>query len=178
LCGQRPNHRLPVRRQPGHRRTARLHHRSDLSDRPASGRDAGALQHGGGQDLFDGCLALPRRQTIPDLLHGREQRVYGDSAYASQKAQIHSKAPQAKDFTNQRIRPARGDVDEVRHRKNRNQSRIRASVEHVFAVVKRLWGFAKVRYRGLAKNACRAFTALALANIFLSRKHLVAQVRP
>jgi IS5 family transposase len=51
-------------------------------------------------------------------------------------------------------------------------------VEHVFALVKRLWGFAKVRYRGLAKNACRAFTALALANIYLSRKRLMAQVRP
>lgn len=34
---------------------------------------------------------------------------------------------------------------------------------HVFGVVKRLWGFAKVRYRGLAKNATRGFTALALA---------------
>ncbi len=118
------------------------------------------------------------KHPLPDLLHGREQRVYGDSAYASQKAQIHSKASKAKDFTNQRIRPTRGDVDETQHRKNRNKSRIRARVEHVFAVVKRLWGFSKVRYRGLAKNACRAFTALALANIFLSRRHLVAQVHP
>ena len=47
-------------------------------------------------------------------------------------------------------------------------------VEHVFGVVKRLWGFNKVRYRGLAKNATRAFTALALANIFMSRKRLMA----
>jgi IS5 family transposase len=51
-------------------------------------------------------------------------------------------------------------------------------VEHVFAVVKRLWGFTKVRYRGLAKNASRAFTALALANLYLSRHRLVAAVRP
>jgi IS5 family transposase len=51
-------------------------------------------------------------------------------------------------------------------------------VEHVFCVVKRLWGFAKVRYRGLEKNATRAFTALALANIYLSRGTLMAQVRP
>ena len=42
----------------------------------------------------------------------------------------------------------------------------------------RLWGFGKVRYRGLAKNATRAFTALALANIYLSRSRLMAQVRP
>ena len=71
-----------------------------------------------------------------------------------------------------------GEVDEVKCRKNRNMSKIRARVEHVFAVIKRLWGFTKVRYRGLAKNAGRAFTALALANIYLSRNRLMAQVRP
>ena len=53
-----------------------------------------------------------------------------------------------------------------------------ARVEHVFAVVKRLWGFTKVRYRGLQKTAPRAFTALALANIHLCRSHLLGQVRP
>jgi IS5 family transposase len=57
-------------------------------------------------------------------------------------------------------------------------SKIRSRVEHVFGVVKRLWGFGKVRYRGLQKNATRAFTALALANIFLGRQRLLAQVRP
>jgi IS5 family transposase len=45
-------------------------------------------------------------------------------------------------------------------------------------VIKRLWGFNKVRYRGLQKNVTRAFTALALSNIFMSRAHLMAQVRP
>ena len=81
------------------------------------------------------------------------------------------------DFTNQRTRCA-GEVDEVQRAKNRNKSRVRARVEHVFAVVKRLWGFTKVRYRGLQKNATRAFTALALANIYLCRGHLRGQVRP
>ena len=47
-------------------------------------------------------------------------------------------------------------------------------VEHVFAVVKRLWGFAKVRYRGLAKNATRAFVTTGLANIYLARGRLTA----
>lgn len=118
------------------------------------------------------------KHPLPQLLHGRERRVYGDSAYASQQELIHSKAPKARDFTNQRTRKAGGEVDEVKRAKNRNKSKIRARVEHVFAVVKRLWGFTKVRYRGLAKNACRAFTALALANIYLSRRRLMAQVRP
>ena len=117
------------------------------------------------------------KHPLPDLLHGQERRVYGDSAYASQKALIEAKAPRAKDFTNQRTR-RNGVVDEAIKAKNRNKSRIRSRVEHVFGVVKRLWGFGKVRYRGLAKNATRAFTALALANIYLSRSRLMAQVRP
>jgi IS5 family transposase len=118
------------------------------------------------------------KHPLPDLLHGAEQRVYGDSAYASQKELIASKAPKAKDFTNERVRNRRGEVDDAKRSKNRNKSKIRARVEHVFAVVKRLWGFGKVRYRGLAKNATRAFTALALANIYMSRTRLMAQVRP
>ena len=117
------------------------------------------------------------KHPLPDLLHGQERRVYGDSAYASQKKLIEGKAPKAKDFTNQRTR-RNGVVDETLKAKNRNKSRIRSRVEHVFGVVKRLWGFGKVRYRGLAKNATRAFTALALANIYLSRQRLMAQVRP
>ncbi|KVD59151.1 IS5 family transposase, partial [Burkholderia ubonensis] len=114
---------------------------------------------------------------LPQRLHGQERRVYGDSAYASQKALIHGKAPRARDFTNQRTR-RNGVVNAVERRKNRNQSKIRARVEHVFAVVKRLWGFAKVGYRGLAKNANRAFVALALANVYLCRSRLMAPVRP
>jgi IS5 family transposase len=90
---------------------------------------------------------------------------------------IHSAAPNAKDFTNQRTR-RNGVVNEVLKARNRNKSKIRARVMHVFGAVKRLWGFGKVRYRGLAKNATRAFTALALANIYLSRQRLMAQVRP
>jgi transposase, IS5 family len=117
------------------------------------------------------------KQPLPDLLHGNEQRVYGDSAYASQKNLIHSKAAKAKDFTNQRTR-RNGVARDVLKARNRDKSKIRARVEHVFGVVKRLWGFGKVRYRGLAKNATHAFTALALANIYLSRERLMAQVRP
>lgn len=117
------------------------------------------------------------KHPLPNLLHGRERRLYGDSAYASQKDLIRAKAPQARDFTNQRVRRD-GVIDEAERAKNRNKSRVRARVEHVFAVVKRLWGFTKVRYRGLAKNATRSFVALGLANIFLARGVLYAHVRP
>ena len=68
--------------------------------------------------------------------------------------------------------PNPGQSREVKRSKNRNKSKVRARVEHVFAVLKRLWGFSKVRYRGLAKNATRSFVALGLANIYLARRHL------
>lgn len=56
---------------------------------------------------------------------------------------------------------------------NREYSRVRSRVEHSFHVVKRLWGFNKVRYRGLAKNTARAFTAFALSNLYLVRRKLI-----
>ncbi len=56
---------------------------------------------------------------------------------------------------------------------NRRRSAARARCEHVFHVVKRLWGFTKVRYRGLAKNTARLFTAFALATLYLLRRRLL-----
>jgi IS5 family transposase len=112
------------------------------------------------------------KHAIPQLLHGAEQEVYGDSAYASQQELIASKAPQAQDRTNRRVGPA-GIAADIERIANRIKSKVRSRVEHVFAVVKRQWGFNKVRYKGLAKNATRAFVALGLANIYMARKHLV-----
>ena len=56
---------------------------------------------------------------------------------------------------------------------NRARSRTRARGEHAFRVVKQLWGFAKVRYRGLAKNLARAQTMFALANLYQLRRELL-----
>ena len=83
----------------------------------------------------------------------------------------------SQNFTNRLVR--KGSVtEELERLVNRAKSRVRARVEHVFAVVKRLWHFDKVRYRGLAKNATRSFVALGLANIYLARGALYEQVRP
>lgn len=62
------------------------------------------------------------KHLLEALLHGEERRVYGDSAYVSQKALIREYAPQAKDFTNQRVRRG-GLVDATEGRRNRNKSR-------------------------------------------------------
>ena len=113
------------------------------------------------------------KHPLPELMHGAEEKLYGDSAYASQQALIRSKAPQAQDWTNQRVRPGSA-TEELDRIINRVKSRVRSRVEHVFAVVKKLWGFNKVRYRGLAKNATRAFVALGLANLYMARQRLMA----
>lgn len=68
-------------------------------------------------------------------------------------------------------------VDEAERLCNCTKSRTRARVDHPFLVLKRLWGFAKMRYRGLAKNANRAFTALAMVNLYLAARRAPALVR-
>ena len=111
---------------------------------------------------------------LGELLHGEETRVYGDQAYRGQREVIREHAPNAKDFTNRRYRH-RGVVDEVERAKNRTKSKVRAKVEHPFGVIKRVFGFAKVRYRGLAKNAHRLFVACALANLYIARRQLMSR---
>ena len=109
---------------------------------------------------------------LPDLLHGNETRVWGDQAYRGQRAVIRESAPKARDFTNRRYRH-RGVVDEVERAKNRTKSKVRARVEHVIGVIKRVFCFAKVRYRGLTKNTHRLLVTCALANLFIVRHHLL-----
>jgi IS5 family transposase len=108
---------------------------------------------------------------LPDLLHGDETRVWGDQAYRGQREAIRKAAPAARDFTNRRCRH-RGVVDEVEKAKNRTKSRVRAKVEHPFLVIKRVFGFTRLRYRGLQKNAHRLFVTCALANLFMLRYRL------
>ena len=109
---------------------------------------------------------------LGELLHGEETRVYGDQAYRGRQAVIRAHAPQAKDFTNRRYR-YRGVVDEVERGKNRTKSSVRAKVEHPFQVIKRVFGGATVRYRGLAKNTERLWVTCGLTNLFMVRRRLL-----
>jgi len=111
-------------------------------------------------------------QMLPDLLHGEETRVWGDSAYSGQTETLRRCAPRASDFTNRkgaRNRP----LSDAEKQKNRTKSKVRAKVEHPFLIIKRIFGFRKVRYRGLDKNANRLFVACGLANLFMARRHLM-----
>ncbi len=109
---------------------------------------------------------------LPDLLHGGETRVWGDSAYAGQGEAIRQHAPMARDFTQKkgnRHRP----LTAVERARNRTKSRVRARVEHPFLVLKRIFGFSKVRYRGLDKNANWLFVACGLVNLYMARGRLL-----
>ena len=116
---------------------------------------------------------------LPNLLHGRETRLYGDSAYRGerQRTRLKEVAPNARDFTNKRAYRNRPLTDADK-RTNRRKSAVRSKVEHPFLTLKRFWGFAKVRYRGLAKNANRAFAMLATLNLSKWGSPLTGQVRP
>jgi transposase, IS5 family len=111
-------------------------------------------------------------RVLPELLHGRETRVWADQAYRGQRAVIRQCAPRARDFVNRRYRH-RGVVDEVERAKNRTKSKVRAKVEHPIGVIKRVFGFAKVRYRGLKKNLHRLLVTAALANLYTARRQLL-----
>ena len=112
------------------------------------------------------------RDALPYLLHGKETRVWGDQGYQGQSGLIHQHAPHAKDFTNRRYR-FNGKINEVEKAKNRNKSRVRAKVEHVFGVMKNIFGFRKTRYRGMAKNLHRLEVTAALTNIYTVRRQLL-----
>jgi len=109
---------------------------------------------------------------LPDLLHGEETRVWGDQAYKGQSHVIKECAPRAQDQTHRRYRYKHG-IDEQERAKNRTKSSVRSKVEHVFQVMKLQFGFVKLRYRGLKKNAHRLFVTCALVNLFLSRRKLL-----
>jgi transposase, IS5 family len=108
---------------------------------------------------------------LGELLHGKETHVWGDAAYSGRTERIRAKAPMARDFTQRRGRGYRY-LSEYDRFINRARSRVRARVEHTIGVIKRVFGFAKVRYRGIAKNAHRLFVTCALANLFIARHHL------
>jgi IS5 family transposase len=108
---------------------------------------------------------------MPELLHGEEAAVYGDRAYWSQDDRATLEALGVRYRINRRGTASR-PISEQWRRINRARSRTRARGEHAFRVVKQLWGFAKVRYRGLAKNLARAFTMFALANLYMMRRRL------
>ena len=84
-------------------------------------------------------------------------------------------APAAQDMTSRRTKHKDG-VDEVERRKNRTKARVRSKVEWPFRILKRVFGFTKVRYRGLKKNHEWLLAAFALVNLYQHRKKLSGRI--
>jgi IS5 family transposase len=111
---------------------------------------------------------------LPDLLHGDETKVWGDAGYQGQTEAIHEAAPKAQDMTSRRTK-YKNYVDEEAKRKNTTKARVRAKVEHPFRILKRVFGFTKVRYRGMKKNHEWLCAAFALVNLYQHRNRLAPQ---
>ena len=109
---------------------------------------------------------------IGDLLHGEETSVWGDSAYSGKKSAIEAAAPRARDYT-QRKGSRYRKLTERERSANRYKSKTRARVEHLFGILKGRFGFTKVRYKGIDKNAHHLFVSCALANMVVAKAHLL-----
>ncbi len=117
------------------------------------------------------------------LLHGEEVAVYADAGYTGAEKRVerenitwHVAARRGKvnAIVNDAIREATKGLETLK-------ARIRARVEHPFRVVKRQFGYVKVRFRGLAKNTTQVLTLFALSNLWQARHRLLAiagEVRP
>ena len=106
------------------------------------------------------------------LLHGNEESVHGDSAYHSKELKVQAEAAGVEFNVNERG-SKHAPLNGRQRARNRRLSRVRAIVEHPFLVVKQLWGHAKVRYRGIAKNLAQMYMLFGLANIYRVRYRLM-----
>ena len=109
---------------------------------------------------------------MPELLQGKEREVYGDQAYWKEADRRSFKERGVRYKVNRRP-TAKNPLTDQWKRFNRSRSKVRVRGEHGYRVVKRQWGFDKVRYRGLAKNRARAYTMFALANLYMVRRKLM-----
>lgn len=119
-------------------------------------------------------------------MHGEETDVFGDAGYqgVAKRAETqhvtanwHIALRPGKRRALDKASPVGSLLEQIEHIK----ARIRAKVEHPFRVLKRQFGYRKVRYRGLAKNTAQVFTLFALSNLWMARHRLTtrtAEVRP
>ena len=111
------------------------------------------------------------------LLHGKEDVVLGDSGYTG----AHKRQEMSHVNATLLIAAKPSTIKAMKRKRDQRQARrlerlkasVRAKVEHPFRVIKRQFGYAKVRYRGIAKNAAQVLTLFALSNLWMSRRRLL-----
>lgn len=114
------------------------------------------------------------RVMLHALLHGEEKAIFGDQGYAcDEDKDACRKSGDVHWYVNERGKRNR-PLSHGQRKKNRKRSSIKAKVEHPFHVIKNLWGYKKVRYKGIEKNTLQLHTLFALANLYMLRKPLLA----
>jgi IS5 family transposase len=115
---------------------------------------------------------------VHKLLHGREDRVCGDSGYTGVEKREEMRKCKARYLIAEKpskLRRIKGKRElQGAMRWEHIKASLRAKVEHPFRVIKRQFGYTKVRYRGLAKNTAQVLTLFALSNLWMKRKQLMA----
>ncbi len=117
---------------------------------------------------------------VADLLHGKEEVVHADAGYTGAEKRVKRKRIKwhiaAKRSVVKKIKRAK--LKRATEKLETLKAKLRARVEHPFRVVKRQFGFMKVRFKGLAKNTAQVITLFALSNLWMARKQLLAMTRP
>jgi IS5 family transposase len=112
-----------------------------------------------------------------DLLHGEETCAFGDSGYTGvagrperrREIEWHVAMKPGK-----RRKLGKTPLGRLREEIEHLKAQVRARGEHAFRVVKRQFGYVKVRYRGLAKNTAQLHMLFGLANIWMARGKLLS----
>ena len=110
------------------------------------------------------------------LLHGQEKRVHADAGYTGVQKRDEfkeSKIDWLVAAKKGRIKTmAEGFKKDLLREWERRKAQVRSKVEHPFHILKNLFGYRKVRYRGLKKNLAQLHTLFALANLVIAGRML------
>jgi len=111
---------------------------------------------------------------LPALLRETDEVIFGDAGYTSDSYKRGARAMGLHWKVNDKRKAGHGNLSATQRKRNRQQSRIRARVEHLFRIIKCQFGYRKVRYKGLEKNRVQVMALMAMANVYLLRHRLAA----
>jgi len=110
---------------------------------------------------------------LPDLLREDDRAVFGDKGYVNNEFKRQGRKTGV--FWGVSLKASKAHrLTAANKRFNHKMSSIRARVEHLFRVIKRQFGYTKVRYKGIAKNAAQVFSLIGLTNLYLARGKLMS----
>jgi IS5 family transposase len=110
-------------------------------------------------------------KVMDNLIREDDRAVFADKGYVNEKKKRAARAAGVYWAVKEQRKPGR-QLSSSQKKRNKRHGTVRAKVEHIFRVMKCQFGYRRVRYRGIAKNGAQVFALLALANLYLSRRHL------